>query len=956
MSRDQDEALLGGVDSDLANRYRTAKQKVRERTGVSLSIAGGGRSRETQQKYFEQGKTPFDGSNPNAPHPLGLALDLNWKRLPPNIQSVAAEELRNVGLRQGGVLANGYSEKHHWQLPAVTDGNHLITGLDDVGSSSGQKPSTISDGNVEVDFSPDTSTQDAKAISTLNQITNNVAPTARSLAGTTVKPLRRRTQPTQGLTTFAGMTSKPEPTASPFTLPGVRAAQTGQQSRDRVGIADVRQADDAALAQSDMNSVGPISSEQFISNKQANDEQNRAASAYDNQIRSLIEANVRASVANGGTVPYDTIAEPVEQQLKIYNQVVSKHPELRGHDPQTVANEVNRLGDLQSDPETIRNFRKSGQDIGLPLLQGFKSSVGSTVRAVGNLADVVNLGPQSTKSQALADAANYLKEQGQGIQEGQQVTDLVDEPQSGQERFQRSLLRGVGATPGMIAKFEALGVPAMIAEGGLSRADEGIGGVLKGSAESAVSLYGMQATGKILSPLANALTWTALPTAKGVLIDHKDLSDALGESIPSGVLAGISAEGVENNLRSKGFEPFNLKAEDGRTATVYVDGEGNFYSARTRSARSGRPDINANDVTFDNITKGARLGQWTKGLVNADNLFDVRNRTSGEAPTAEPEGLGATPAQQPRIGTSPRQIEGQAPPEPTTLPTVGPGYAMPADSSELTSTRQPVNDYRIEEQGGKVYVVTPQNIPDVKTYPANQKGRAAAIDRLRTLSEQAQPKLTARIAAQLASKGINPPAQIAPESVSPVEVTSNIPEQSEGEQPHYSNSQNRRVRNVATGNKGQFKPGFKSPEPLTAYRYGEGGDVQFSSKNRDYAEQYAIARGGKPEDVNEVTVSPRNPLIVDLPPNEFSSPAAEKKYIEQAKANGNDVVIFKDKENGDEFYAEVRPLGVAPPEGKLTRNFRAGTNDASMVFASPEQRDLYDYAANEKYKMRGGQK
>jgi hypothetical protein len=156
MSRDQDEILLGGVDSDLADRYRTAKQKVRERTGVNLSIAGGGRSRERQQKYFEEGKTPYDGSNPNAPHPLGLALDLNWKRLPSNIQSVAAEELRNVGLRQGGRLANGYSEKHHWQLPAVTDGNHVITGLDGGSSQTRQAPTpqTISDGNIEVDFSP----------------------------------------------------------------------------------------------------------------------------------------------------------------------------------------------------------------------------------------------------------------------------------------------------------------------------------------------------------------------------------------------------------------------------------------------------------------------------------------------------------------------------------------------------------------------------------------------------------------------------------------------------------------------------------------------------------------------------------------------------------------------------------------------------------------------------------
>jgi hypothetical protein len=174
--RDQDEILLRGVDSDLADRYRTAKQKVRERTGVNLSIAGGGRSRERQQKYFEEGKTPYDGNNPNAPHPLGLALDLNWKALPGNIQSVAEEELRNVGLRQGGRLANGYSEKHHWQLPAVTDGSHIITGLDDVGSSpqSAQPaPQTISDGNIEVDFSPQESS--TKSLTTFAGLQSNAS-------------------------------------------------------------------------------------------------------------------------------------------------------------------------------------------------------------------------------------------------------------------------------------------------------------------------------------------------------------------------------------------------------------------------------------------------------------------------------------------------------------------------------------------------------------------------------------------------------------------------------------------------------------------------------------------------------------------------------------------------------------------------------------------------------------
>jgi hypothetical protein len=529
-------------------------------------------------------------------------------------------------------------------------------------------------------------------------------------------------------------------------LPGVRTAQAGR--RPQASIADVRRADDAALAQSGMNSVGPISSEQFVANKQANDEQNRVSGDYDNQIRSLIEANVRASIVNGGTVSYDTIAAPVEQQLKIYKEAVAKHPELRGHDPQTVANEVNRLGDLQSDPETIRNIRKSGQDIGIPLLQGFKSSVGSTVRALGNLADVVNAGPQSTKSQSLTDTANYLKEQGRGIEEGQQVSDLIDEPQNRQERFQRSLLRGVGATPGMIAKFEAFGIPTMIAEGGLSRADEGIGGVLKGAAESAISLYGMQATGKVLSPLVNAFTWTAIPTAKGVLIDHKDLPDALGESIPGGVLAGLSGKGanepgvVESRFREAGYEPYQVRSDAG-DATVYVSPEGKFVSFRSRRAAPGRypdrPIVEVSPEAFDRITMGAKPGQWTKGLVNWGR------GAATDAPTVEPR----------EIAPPPRQLAGRA------------EVSQPSTQTE------------------------PQTPP-----PFNS------------------------IADQMRARGQEPLAepQIAPESVSPVDATANMPEQSEGEQLHYSNAQNRRVRNVATGNKGQFKKGFRDANEGSAER------------------------------------------------------------------------------------------------------------------------------------------
>lgn len=39
----------------------------------------------------------------------------------------------------------------------------------------------------------------------------------------------------------------------------------------------------------------------------------------------------------------------------------------------------------------------------------------------------------------------------------------------------------------------------------------------------------------------------------------------------------------------------------------------------------------------------------------------------------------------------------------------------------------------------------------------------------------------------------------------------------------------------------------------------------------------------------------------------------------------------------------------------LSRNYRAGTNDATITFDSETQKDLYDLAAKEKYRMRGGQ-
>jgi hypothetical protein len=422
----------------------------------------------------------------------------------------------------------------------------------------------------------------------------------------------------------------------------------------------------------------------------------------------------------------------------------------------------------------------AGRIVTRPLVEGVGQSVAGTLKAVGNLADVVNIGPESTKSPTLARAADALRSAAGDMQQGAQASDVLT-PAQGGEKFTRNLFRGVGSTPLTVAKFEALGVPAMVAEGGLSRADEGVGGVLKGAAESAATLYGMQATGKVLSPLWNGLTWTAIPTAKGVLIDHKDLSEALGESIPGGALAGYSAEGIEKHFRSRGYEPYNVKAEDGRTATVYVDPQGTYRSVRSRGVKAGRPTVEVNDAIFDGITKGAKLGQWTKGLVNADNLFDVRNKSS-----VGNEGLGG--GGQRAIGVAPRQIGG-----------------------------------RVEDSQ-----------PDVQP-PEAPRGA--------TIGDQMRAKGQAPLVPDAEP-------QIAPETPASVGLAPRIPEQPQSnvapETPHYSNGQNRRVRNTKNGNAGQFTKGFKE----------EAGGISTPDAAVDSSSNTEPQTGGRNEAMAERTPAP----------------------------------------------------------------------------------------------------
>lgn len=98
-----------------------------------------------------------------------------------------------------------------------------------------------------------------------------------------------------------------------------------------------------------------------------------------------------------------------------------------------------------------------------------------------------------------------------------------------------------------------------------------------------------------------------------------------------------------------------------------------------------------------------------------------------------------------------------------------------------------------------------------------------------------------------------------------------------------------------------------SPEggEFTGYRHGAAtGPVTFYSKQKDYAEEYAVTRGGRPQDVVKETFHIHKPHVVEATPRQFSDPAFEKPHIEHARQTGHDAVIFR--QGQDEFVARLK--------------------------------------------------
>jgi len=103
----------------------------------------------------------------------------------------------------------------------------------------------------------------------------------------------------------------------------------------------------------------------------------------------------------------------------------------------------------------------------------------------------------------------------------------------------------------------------------------------------------------------------------------------------------------------------------------------------------------------------------------------------------------------------------------------------------------------------------------------------------------------------------------------------------------------------------------------------------------------------------------------------YLKPGEGKKYLGSSGLEGQEITLdrlsFSDRQknvteiplsnSGLKPYvaAESGPPVAGSNAPNLKRNFRAGRNDAEMVFASEDQRDLYDLGAKMRYQMRGGQ-
>lgn len=99
----------------------------------------------------------------------------------------------------------------------------------------------------------------------------------------------------------------------------------------------------------------------------------------------------------------------------------------------------------------------------------------------------------------------------------------------------------------------------------------------------------------------------------------------------------------------------------------------------------------------------------------------------------------------------------------------------------------------------------------------------------------------------------------------------------------------------------------------------ESSGAIFFADDSDYAEEEAYIKdqnNGGGQYMYEVKVNIKNPMEVTLNDSDFADNRVEKKYIEQAKKQGYDSVIFKSN-YGDEYLDQTFYAVFTPEQVKI---------------------------------------
>lgn len=210
--------------------------------------------------------------------------------------------------------------------------------------------------------------------------------------------------------------------------------------------------------------------------------------------------------------------------------------------------------------ETIGGREKRGEDI-QNILEGVTGAVAGTFRQAANVPEVgmqltglKALGVPNPVSAQIRRPAEYLE---RAVAENEAARPA---PTTFAGNVRRGVGKGIGASavemPKLLLGGTVLKAANLPVQGALSRAEEGIPGVIKGAAGGLVYHYGGALTGKAfsgvspyLAKVGNSLVWIAGPVAEQQIIakatgsEAPNLAQSIGENIPFGIMAGMGARG-----------------------------------------------------------------------------------------------------------------------------------------------------------------------------------------------------------------------------------------------------------------------------------------------------------------------------------------------------------------------------------------------------------------------------